>query len=99
MAKLGSGSDATASGMNMLLKHGHMCAMQHARRTITFRLGHVCGNCVEKCSEVPANGPRSKLTYRVVFQSNNVIDQAWEWAMFQDLGASPASMYVGNIVD
>ena len=34
-----------------------------------------------------------------MFQGHNVTYQKWEWAIFQDLGANPASMQAGKSVD
>lgn len=61
--------------------------------------GRVFGICAEKGSELPTNDPRRKFKYRVVFQGNIVTNQQWEWAMFQDLGSSPASRQAGKNVD
>ena len=54
---------------------------------------------VEKGFELPVGDPRRKYKYRVVFQGNNVVDQHWETAIFQDLGSSPASMEAGKMAD
>ena len=40
-----------------------------------------------------------KFKYRVVFQGNQVIDQNWETALFQDLGSSRASMEASKVAD
>ena len=65
------------------------------RNSQKVHLGRIFGLMVEKGSELPKDDPRRKYKYRVVFQGNNVIDQNWETAIFQDLGSSPASMEAG----
>ena len=74
--------------------------MHDARRKggITH-LGRLFGICVEKGSELAVGDPRRKYKYRVVFQGNNVVDQNWEVALFQDLGSCPATMEAGKAVD
>ena len=37
--------------------------------------------------------------YRYVFQGNQVRDQNWDYAIFQDLGSSPASMEASKTAD
>ena len=62
-------------------------------------MGRLFGICIEKGSELPADDPRRKFKYRVVFQGNRVVNQNWEVAIFQDLGSSPAAMEAGKAVD
>jgi len=62
-------------------------------------MGRLFGICVLKGSELKENDPRRKYKYRVVFQGNNVINQNWEAAIFQDLGSAPASMEAGKVAD
>ena len=71
-----------------------------ARRNNTkVHLGRIFGLMVEKGSELLKGDPRRRYKYRVVFQGNNVVDQHWETAIFQDLGSSPASMEAGKMAD
>jgi hypothetical protein len=71
----------------------------------TIHLGRLFGIMVQKGSELsslPDSDPMKKnmkFKYRVVFQGNNVVDQNWEVALFQDLGSSPATMEAGKAVD
>ena len=53
--------------------------------------------CVEKGSELPPE--LRKYKGRVVFLGNQVKNQNWEAAMFQDLGSSPATMEAGKACD
>ena len=62
-------------------------------------LGRVFGIMVEKGAELEKGDKRRKFKYRVVFQGNNVVDQNWETAIFQDLGSSPASMEASKMAD
>jgi len=65
----------------------------------TAHMGRVFALCVEKGSELPTNDPGRKFKGRVVFQGNNVRDQNWDAAMFQDLGSAPASMEASKAAD
>ena len=62
----------------------------------TVHMGRIFGFMVEKNYE---SVQHRKFKYRVVFQGNQVIDQNWETALFQDLGSSPASMEASKIAD
>jgi hypothetical protein len=53
--------------------------------------------CVEKGSELAPD--QRKYKGRVVFLGNQVKNQNWEAAMFQDLGSSPATMEAGKACD
>ena len=64
-----------------------------------IHLARVFGIMVEKGSELPDGDDRKKFKYRVVYQGNNVVDEYWDTAIFQDLGSSPASMEAGKMVD
>ena len=48
--------------------------------------------CVEKGSELPEGHPERKFKGRAVLQGDQVKDQNWETALFQDLSSSPAAM-------
>ena len=65
----------------------------------TIHLGRMFGIMVEKNHELPKDDPNRKYKYRVVFQGNNVFDQDYEAAIFQDLGSSPASMEASKNID
>ena len=62
-------------------------------------LGRLFGFCVEKGSELADGDPGKKMKYRVVSQGNNVVNQNWQIAMFQDLGSCPASMEAAKWAD
>ena len=44
----------------------------------------------EKGAEYPKGDPRRKWKYRVVFQGNNVKDQNWNVALFNEMASTPA---------
>ena len=57
------------------------------------------GFVVEKNPDLPKGDPRRKFKGRAVFQGNNVVNQNWEAAMFQDLGNALATMEASRIAD
>ena len=71
-----------------------------ARKTGTqAHLGRLHALCVEKNSELPADDVRRKYKGRVVFLGNNVKDQNWEAALFQDISSCPATMEAAKAAD
>ena len=56
-----------------------------------------CGICVEKHSELAAHLRNFKG--RVVLQRNQVFDQQYNYAIFQDLGSSLATLQSAKAVD
>ena len=71
-----------------------------ARRTGTkVHVGRIFDICVERGSELPLGDPARKCKGRVVFQGNQVKDENWEVAMFQDLSSCPATMEAGKSCD
>ena len=57
------------------------------------------GFCVLKGAELVEGDARRKFKYRVVLQSNVVVDENWEAAIFNDLGAAPAMMEAASSCD
>jgi hypothetical protein len=66
----------------------------HEARTTntTVHVGRLCCICVEKGSELKEDDPKRKFKGRVVFLGNNVKDQNWDYAVFQELSSCPATM-------
>jgi hypothetical protein len=64
-----------------------------------LHVGRIFAICVEKGSELPEGNPNRKFKGRVVFQGNQVYDENWDAALFQELGSSPASLEAGKICD
>ena len=62
-------------------------------------VGRIFEICVEKGSELPKGNPGRKCKGRVVFQGNDVKDENWNQALFQDLSSSPATMEAGKAAD
>ena len=62
-------------------------------------VGRIFDICVEKGSELPKHDPARKFKGRVVFQGDNVRDENWEVAMFQELSSCPATMEAGKACD
>mgnify|MGYP002176408590 FL=1 len=67
-------------------------AAEARRNGTTVHVGRLCCLCVEKGSELKADDPRRKFKGRVVFLGNNVKDQNWDYAVFQELSSCPATM-------
>ena len=61
--------------------------------------GTIFGICVEKGSELHKDDGNRKFKGRYVFRGNDVKDQNWEAAMFQELGSSPAAMEASKSAD
>ena len=55
--------------------------------------------CVLKGSELPEGHPDRKYKGRAVLQGNDVKDQDWQAALFQDLSSSPAAMEASRAAD
>jgi hypothetical protein len=69
------------------------------KNNTTMHVGLIFEICVEKGSELAPNDPNRKYKGRVVFQGNNVKDENWNTALFQELGSSPATMEAGKACD
>ena len=54
---------------------------------------------MEKNSELAEDDPARKFKGRTVFLGDNVHDQNWEAAVFQDIGSSPATIEAGRVAD
>ena len=54
---------------------------------------------VEKNRELKPDDPARKYKARVVFQGNQVRNQDWDIALFQDLGSNPATMEASRAAD
>ena len=54
---------------------------------------------VEKGAEYPENDPRRYFKYRVVFQGNNVKDQNWAVALFNEMASTPATLESSRMAD
>jgi len=71
-----------------------------ARRTGSkAHVGRIFEICVEKGSELPVGDPNRKYKGRVVFQGNNVKDENWQAALFNEMSSAPASMEASKACD
>ena len=71
-----------------------------ARKSGTeIHFGYLFGIMVEKGSEFEPGDPRRYYKYRVVFQGNNVKDQNWDVALFQELASTPATLEASRCAD
>ena len=65
----------------------------------SVHVGLVFGIVVEKNHELDPKDKRRKYKGRAVFQGNNVRDAYGNWAIFADLGSSPATMEAARAAD
>ncbi len=65
----------------------------------TVHVGRIFEICVEKNCELPSTDVRRKFKGRVVFQGNQVKDENFEAAMFQEMGSAPATMEASKSCD
>ena len=68
-------------------------------RVVKSIFGRVHELCFEKNPELAPDNPARKFKGRVVFLGNQVRDQNWEMAMFQELGSNPATMGASKACD
>jgi len=61
--------------------------------------GYLVGIMVEKGAEFPVGDARRYFKYRVVFQGNQVKDQDWNVALFQEMASTPATLDASRIAD
>ena len=59
----------------------------------------ICELLYEKNSELPENSEQRKMKGRCVVLGNNVFDQHFDWAQFNDLGSAPPLMEAARAVD
>jgi hypothetical protein len=71
-------------------------ARQNNQKT---HVGRIFEICVEKNSELAPDNPARKFKGRVVFQGNQVKDENWDVALFQELGSAPATLEAGKACD
>ena len=69
------------------------------RNKAEIHMARVHGICVEKNYQLPEGDPRRKFKGRGVLLGNQVKNQHWEAAFFQDLGNSPASSEASRWAD
>ena len=70
-----------------------------AKKKKEVHMARVYGICVEKNYQLPEGNPGRKFKGRGVLLCNQVKNQHWEAAFFQDLGNSPASFEASRWAD
>ena len=55
--------------------------------------------CHQKGSELPKGHPDRKYKGRYVFQGNQVKDEFWDFAIFNELSSSPSSLEAAKAAD
>ena len=65
----------------------------------TAHLGRIFELCFEKHPELPESNKLRKFKGRVVFQGNEVKDQSWNAAVFQETSSCPATMEAAKAAD
>ena len=65
----------------------------------TVHFTRICELLYEKGSELPEGDPERKAKGRAVILGNNVTDQVFDWAEFQELGSAPPTMEAARCSD
>ena len=64
-----------------------------------IHFGYLFGFMVIKGDEFPEGDPRRRWKYRIVFQGNEVKDQDWQVALFQQLATAPATLEAARVAE
>ena len=64
-----------------------------------IHFGYLFGFMVEKGAEFPAGDSRRKFKYRIVFRGNDVKDQNWDVALFQEMASTPTTLEASRYSD
>ena len=64
-----------------------------------IHFGFLFGFMVEKGAEFEPGDPRRKFKYRIVFRGNDVKDQNWEVALFQEMASTPTTLEAARYCD
>jgi hypothetical protein len=74
--------------------------IQDARRAGSHvEFGRVHGICVEKSCELPTGHPNGKRKGRAVFLGSQVVNQAFDRAVFADYGNAPSTLEIERLTD
>ena len=74
-------------------------ANPHEEYGTEVHFGYLFGIMVEKGAEFEVGDPRRYFKYRVVFQGNNVKDQNWQVALFNEMQSTPATLEANRVAD
>ena len=73
---------------------------REAQKTNTeVHLGFLFGFMVQKGAEFPDGDPRKKYKYRVVLRGNDIKDQSFEVALFQEMATTPTTLEASRFCD
>ena len=75
------------------------CGKEARQNNVKAHVGRIFEIRVEKNSESSPDNPARKYKGRVVFQGNNVFDENWDVALFQELGSAPATLEASKACD
>ena len=67
-------------------------ARHHRKQGTECHFGYLFGFMVLKGDEFDEHDPRRRYKYRIVFQGNQVKDQDWQVALFQNMTCQPATL-------
>ena len=73
--------------------------IREAKNGTEVHMARIHGICVEKNYQLPKGNPSRKFKGRGVLLGNQVKNQFWEAAFFQDLGNSPATFEASRWAD
>jgi len=84
------------SGVGVWAEHKveefHVVQARYRKRNEKVHFARIFDICVEKGSELEDGNPEKKYKGRAVLQGDQVKDENWEAALFQDLSSSPAAL-------
>ena len=81
------------------VREKYLVRQEAKRNGTTVHFARIFDLCVMKGSELPDGHPDKKYKGRAVLQGDQVKDQNWEAALFQDLSSSPAAMEASRAAD
>ena len=85
--------------LNASVREWHKVAEEARKLDIKVHVGRVFGIASLKGSELKQDDPDRKLKGRFVFQGNNVKDENYNPALFEELSSSPATLQAMKCVD
>ena len=68
-------------------------------RDVKVHVARIAELCTQKNSELPDGSPQKKWKGRADYLGDNVLDETFNWAEFQDLGSNPPDMEAGKALD
>ena len=81
------------------VRKAHEVRAESKRDGKTTHFGRVVELCYEKGSELDEGDPERIAKGRAVFLGDNVRDQDWAYAVFEELGSAPPSIEAAKALD